>query len=212
MFLVIPTTAKESSIVFSKNQEATKKIALTFDDGPHPRYTERILNILDKYKVKATFFVIGVNIENYPEPLKKIVDSGHEIGNHSYDHNNEKNLSEYNVREEIEKCEKLIYESVGKKPTLFRPPQGQYGDKVEKIAREKGYSIILWSIDTKDWEHNSAKKIESIVSRQATNGDIILMHDYTSGKNTTCEALEMIIPNLLSKGYEFVTVSDLIGK
>ena len=207
---VFSASAQESDIVFSKNQEASKKIALTFDDGPHPRFTEKILNVLEKYDIKATFFVIGVNIENYPAPLKRIVQSGHEIGNHSYTHANQKALSEENIRCEIEKCENLIYESVGVKAKLFRPPQGQYGEGVEKIAREKGCSIILWSIDTKDWEHNPAKSIEELILSSIGCGDIILMHDYTSGKNSACEALEMIIPELLSKGYEFVTVSELL--
>ena len=209
--LEISTAAENSSIVFSKNEDATKKIALTFDDGPHPRYTERILNILEKYNIKATFFVIGVNIENYPEPLKKIYEGGHEIGNHSYDHNNEKNLNEENVRTEIEKCETLIYETVGVRATLFRPPQGDYGSQVEKIASQKNYSIILWSIDTRDWEHSPPQKILKTVSSKLNGGDIILMHDYVSGTNTTCEALELIIPTLLSQGYEFVTVSELIN-
>lgn len=210
MISVTPINSKESNIVFSKNKEATKKIALTFDDGPHPRYTEKILNILAKYNVKATFFVIGVNIENYPEPLKEASRRGHEIGNHSYSHNNEKDLTEESVREEIEKCEALIYKATGKHPKLFRPPQGKYGEQVKNIAQEKGYSIILWSIDTKDWEHTPAIGIGEIVSAKVSNGDIILMHDYTSGKNTTCDALEIIIPDLLSRGYEFVTVSELL--
>ena len=203
-------SAANSKIVFSKSNQQTKKIALTFDDGPHPRYTEKILSILKKYNIKATFFVIGVNIENYPDELEQIYAEGHEIGNHSYSHATEKNFNDESVREELKKCEDLIYNKIGIKPKLFRPPQGAYSANVERVAFNKGYSIVLWSIDTKDWAHNTPQSIMNIVSDNLRGGDVILMHDYTSGKNTTCEALEIMIPYLLEKGYEFVTVSELM--
>lgn len=202
--------AGNSSIVFSKSREPTKKIALTFDDGPHPKRTERILNILEKYNIKATFFVIGVNIQNYPEPLKKIYAAGHEIGNHSFSHNNEKALNGSNALEEMQKCEDLIYECVGIRPKLFRPPRGACNTYVIDAAKKLNYSIALWSIDTLDWRNTPSKQISENVIKNLRGGDIILMHDYTSGKNTTCDALEYIIPVLLSQGYEFVTVSELI--
>ncbi len=207
----LPLNAAESKIVFSKSREYTKKIALTFDDGPHPRYTEKILSILRKYDVKATFFVIGVNAENYPEPLKRVYEEGHELGNHSYSHTSEKTISEENAREEINKCENIIYDNLGITPKLFRPPQGLFSCEVEKVAAENNYSIILWSIDTKDWAHNPSKSIAKTIEENLKGGDIILMHDYISGENTTCDALEIIIPHLLEKGYEFVTVSELIA-
>ena len=199
-----------SSIVFSKSREPTKKIALTFDDGPHPRYTERILKILDKYGVKATFFVIGVNIQNYPEPLKLIRAAGHEIANHSYSHDNSNDLSAENAIGEMKSCEELIYSTVGIRPKLFRPPRGANNADVENAAREMGYSVVLWSVDTLDWKNTPPKDILDTVGRSVHGGDIILMHDYTSGKNTTCDALSLIIPRLLEEGYEFVTVSELI--
>ena len=96
--------AGNSSIVFSKSREPTKKIALTFDDGPHPRYTERILEILERYDIKATFFVIGVNIQNYPEPFAKIVAAGHEIGNHTYDHRSLYNMNDDEIKEQVRSC------------------------------------------------------------------------------------------------------------
>ena len=199
-----------ASSVFSKGPTTEKKIALTFDDGPHPRYTKKILNILEKYNIKATFFVIGVNIENYPEDLKRISEAGHEIGNHSYDHHSTLGLGEEQLTKEIELCEKLIYDSVGTKPTLFRPPQGKFNTRLTDITTKKGYSVILWSIDTRDWEHASPNNIAKEVTKNISGGDIILMHDYISGKNTTCDALELIIPMLQEKGYQFVTVSELL--
>ena len=199
-----------SSIVFSKSREPTKKIALTFDDGPHPRYTERILNILDKYHIKATFFVIGVNIQNYPAPLKKIYESGHEIGNHSFSHDNQNDLNSLNAVAEMKKCQDLIIKETGIAPRLFRPPRGACNSDVIDAAKTLGYSVVLWSIDTLDWKGTPSQIIASAVEKQAHGGDIILMHDYTSLKNTTCDALEIIIPRLLARGYKFVTVSELI--
>lgn len=199
-----------SSIVFSKCRKPTKKIALTFDDGPHPRYTERILDILAKYNVKATFFVIGVNILNYPEPLCSIHAAGHEIGNHSFSHNNRKDLDGSDALLEMQKCEDLIYRYTKEKPKLFRPPRGSCNDCVEQAADSLGYSVVLWSIDTLDWKNTPSGEISKTVLGAAKGGDIILMHDYTSGTNTTCDALEIIIPRLLSEGFEFVTVSELI--
>jgi polysaccharide deacetylase family sporulation protein PdaB len=201
-----------SSIVFSKSREPTKKIALTFDDGPHPRYTQKILNILEKYGIKATFFVIGVNIQNYPEPLKLIHAAGHEIGNHSFSHDNVHDLDANNAIIEMKKCEQAIYDCVVVKSTLFRPPRGAYNQDVEKAARELGYSVIMWSIDTLDWCHTPAYSISNNVCTNVCGGDIIIMHDYTSGKNTTCDALELMIPKLLAEGYEFVTISELIER
>lgn len=199
-----------SSIVFWKSREPTKKIALTFDDGPHPRYTERILNILDEYGIKATFFVIGVNIRNYPEPLALIKAAGHEIANHSFSHDNSNDLDASSAIGEMRRCEELILERVGVKPKLFRPPRGANNADVERAAMEMGYSVVLWSIDTLDWKNTPAQEIAKNVCENIRGGDIILMHDYTSGKNTTCDALSLIIPALLEKGYEFVTVSELI--
>lgn len=201
-----------SSIVFSKSREPTKKIALTFDDGPHPRYTERILNILDKYDVKATFFVIGVNIQNYPAPLKKIYDGGHEIGNHSFSHDNQNDLNSDNAMTEMKKCEDLIIKEVGVTPKVFRPPRGVCNSDVIDAAKTLGYSVALWNVDTLDWKGTPSAVIVNTVEKYVHGGDIILMHDYTSLKNTTCEALEIMIPRLLAEGYEFVTVSQLIGQ
>lgn len=203
--------AETTSIVFQKNKSETKKIALTFDDGPHPRYTPQILNILKKYNVKATFFVIGKNIENYPSTLKRIYEEGHEIGNHSYDHSNVSTMSKNDIKYEIDKCEQLIKEQLNFTPKLFRPPQGKLNASVEAVSSSLGYYIILWSIDTRDWEHNDPNNIMNTVQRNVKGGDIILMHDYISGKNTTCDALELMIPALQKQGYKFVTVSELIN-
>ena len=201
----------DSGKVYCRNVSKEKKIALTFDDGPHPRFTKEILDILDEYGVTATFFIIGVNAENYPESLKMIVDSGCEIGNHTYSHLRIDKMSEKELEGEIVKCEQVIYSMTGITPKLFRPPQGRVPDMLLSVTDRLGYNVILWSIDTLDWSHNSSDNICTAVRNNLTGGDIILMHDYVSGKNTTCDALRRLIPDLLSQGYTFVTVSELIA-
>ena len=196
--------------VYCKNSENEKRVALTFDDGPHPRYTAQILEILEEYDITATFFIIGVNAEIYPESLKMIVDSGCEIGNHTYSHVRIDKMSSEDLEREILMCEEVLYSATGKRPTLFRPPEGRVPKTLLPISSKLGYNIVLWSIDTLDWSHNPSDNISYAVLNNMHGGDIILMHDYVSGKNTTCDALRIFIPELLSQGYEFVTVSQLL--
>ena len=208
---VIGAGAENGGRVYCRNISKEKKVALTFDDGPHPRFTKEILEILDEYGVTATFFIIGINAENYPEALSLIVDSGCEIGNHTYSHVRVDKMSDGELCEEILHCENVLYSMTGKKPQLFRPPQGRVPDNLLSVSDSLGYDVILWSIDTLDWSHNPSANICAAVKENLAGGDIILMHDYVSGENTTCEALRRIIPDLLSQGYTFVTVSELIG-
>ena len=210
--LISPIRATpQSNLVFSKSSKQEKKVALTFDDGPHPRYTHEILEILAEYDVPATFFVIGINASRYPEALTELARSGCEIGNHTYSHNTLRYASREQIEREISECQNEIRSKTGITPTLFRPPEGRFNQYLEAIALEMDYRIILWSIDTKDWAHTPADVIVKDVLQQLGNGDIILMHDYTSGENSTCRALRALIPAILAKGYEFVTVSELIN-
>ena len=200
-----------SNLVFSKNSCKTKKVALTFDDGPHPRYTHEILAILKEYDVTATFFVVGVNASRYPEALEELAKSGCEIGNHTYSHNSIRYASQTQVEDEMLHCQREISTRTGITPTLFRPPEGRYNQSLEELAARMDYRIILWSIDTRDWAHTPSEVIVREVMNQLDHGDIILMHDYISGQNTTCAALRVLIPAILAKGYEFVTISELIS-
>ena len=202
----------ETKNVFRANRSAVGKVALTFDDGPHPRYTHEILEILGEYGVTATFFVIGVNVENYPVAFEEIVESGCEIGNHTYSHKNVTAMSAADIERELDMTEQAIMKHTPKKPALFRPPQGAYDARVEEIAQKREYDIILWSIDTLDWAHTPPDKISASVVSALDKGDIILMHDYTSHGNSAIAALRELIPRLLARGYEFVTVSELIGE
>lgn len=195
--------------VYNSNNKENKKIALTFDDGPHPRNTPKILDILERNEVKATFFVIGINAKNYPETLSMVVDKGHEIGNHTYSHQVLKSKNKEEIYKEIIDTEKEISkENVCTK--LIRPPCGLYDKNLIDIALENEYKIVLWNIDTNDWMHMSQANIVSEVISKIKGGDIILFHDYISGENNTPDALQVIIPKLKSMGYEFVTVTELL--
>ena len=206
----VPTGAYSN--VYKSNRSAGKRVALTFDDGPHPIFTGRILDILERYNAKATFFVVGQNVENYPRAFERLADSDCEIGNHTYTHKNIGNMSEDELLVELERTEKAI-ESISRRHTLLlRPPEGHFGDAVRRVSVVRGYDIILWSIDTLDWAHTPPDKISASVVSSLDKGDIILMHDYTSRGNSACEALGKLIPRMLELGYEFVSVSELIGE
>lgn len=204
-------TATEVNI-YRSIPEAKGMIALTFDDGPHPRYTRQILDILKSEGVRATFFVIGENIGYYGEDIvADIINNGHEIGNHTFNHEHTKDMTEDDFYRDVRACHDLIKEKYNYEMKIFRPPEGYVDKKVENIAREFDYSIIIWSIDTKDWEHVGSDIIVGNIDKNASDGDIILMHDYVSKPNTTIGALQKVIRNLKEQGYQFVTVSELIG-
>ncbi len=199
-----------SDNVFLKNTDAGKRVALTFDDGPHPRYTPQILEILDEYGIKATFFVIGQNIDNYPEAFEAILNSGCEIGNHTYSHKNMAKMSEEEIARELGRTEESVARFTDRKLEILRPPQGSIGVPLEKVSKSMGYDVILWSVDTLDWANTPSDTIVTNVMKNLCGGDIILMHDYTSNGGITCSALRRLIPAMLAKGYEFVTVSELL--
>ena len=212
LLLINTSVGAKTSNVYHKidSADSGKRIALTFDDGPHPRITREIISILREYKVRATFFVIGQNADNYPETMKLLAKSGYEIGNHTYSHKNLKKMSEAEIEAEFKKCSEALLR-FGVKPTVMRPPEGFFTDEVVKVSRAMQYDIILWSIDTRDWAHTPADDIVKSVLDNVKGGDIILMHDYLSGYGGTCEALRVIIPELQRRGFEFVTVSELIS-
>lgn len=188
-----------------------KRIALTFDDGPHYKYTDEILDILAKYGVRATFFVIGENAERYPEKVKRAVSEGHEVGNHTYSHPHLKDISVSELEKEIKKASDVICKITDAKPKLFRPPEGYCKDNVSLCAEKYGCCVILWSQDTKDWAHTPSEEISKKILDNVKCGDIILFHDFVTPDTPTPRALENVIPKLLERGFEFVTVSELIS-
>lgn len=177
-------------------------VALTFDDGPS-KYTDRILDTLAKYNGKATFFVVGNNVGAHADVLKRAYDMGMEIGNHTMTHPNLKSLSEDAVNRELTGAANKISDIIGVKPTLLRPPYGNYNSTVSSVS---GTPLILWSIDTLDWKTRNADKTVSCVLNEVKDGSIILMHDLY---DATAAAAERIIPELTKRGYRLVTVSEL---
>ena len=188
-----------------------KLIALTFDDGPHPHFTDAVLGVLAKYDVKATFFEIGRNIELYPDVTRRVVADGHELGNHTYHHPHLSRISDEALLGELASCGSAAEKTVGAAPVLFRPPEGARTPARCKLLGEQGYRQILWSVDTNDWRGHSAEEIGRTVLRSVKAGDIVLMHDYVSRRFQGAAALETIIPALQKEGYRFVTVSELLA-
>ena len=208
-FLMLSTFAEVK--VYRSVETDKKQIALTFDDGPHPILTPRILEILARYNVPATFFMVGENVLNYPEAARAVIDAGHEVGNHTFTHPHIASLNEKAIFEEIGKCEDALEELCEYRPHLLRTPQGALTPSLERCLLEDDYILVLWSLDTRDWDNKSTATIVRAVLDGVSAGDIILMHDYIGYNSKTPEALEKIIPALLSLGYEFVTVSELLG-
>ena len=201
----------EAGMVYSHKSNDKMMIALTFDDGPHPRYTPEILDILGEYGIAATFFTIGENAVYYPHIVTRCQNEGHEVANHTYSHKDLSKDSFENICNEVCSTENIIYENLDSRTKLLRPPGGLYGKNVIKAAAELDYTLVLWTVDTRDWDHTPPEKIAEDVLATISPGDIILMHDFIGRDSPTPDALRIMIPQLLAKGYKFVTVSELLG-
>lgn len=210
-FLILPTHA--ARIVYSFAGGTQKpRVALTFDDGPHPRYTPQILDILKEYGVCATFFSVGSNAENYPHLIKRIREEGHELGNHTHNHFHVSKLSREQLCADIESCQQVLERLGNTEIRFFRPPEGVCSEDVKSYCEQNGMTIVLWSIDTRDWAHTPVWEICENVKSNARDGAIILMHDFIGKNSPTPAALRRILPMLQELGYEFVTVSQLLGE
>jgi peptidoglycan-N-acetylglucosamine deacetylase len=184
-------------------------IAMTFDDGPSPETTPRLLDILKQRNIKATFFMIGQNAERNPEIVKRILADGHEIGNHSWTHPQLAKLPDDRVTEEITKTQNAITNASGYTPKLLRPPYGSItGRQKEWIENQFGLSVILWSVDPFDWKRPGASVIQQRILAGARPGAIILSHDI---HKQTVDAMPATLDALAAKGFKFVTVSQLIA-
>jgi len=194
-----------NNIVAAKNEEDEyKKVALTFDDGPHPIYTEQILDGLKERGVKATFFITGDHAETYPEIVKRIHDEGHLIGNHTYSHIQltKNNLDKF--MEELVLTSTIINEITGTETLFVRPPYGLWDIRLES---ELNMLPVMWTIDPRDWNRTNVYGIVTDVVNAVKENDIILMHDeYESTKNASL----IIVDELLKDGYEFVTVDEIL--
>ncbi|HHW68934.1 MAG TPA: polysaccharide deacetylase family protein [Tenericutes bacterium] len=179
-----------------------KKIALTFDDGPG-KYTNKLLDILKKNDIKATFFVLGSKAKNNPDILLRMKEEGHQIANHSYDHINFFETSNENIIKNINKTEKTIESIVGEIPNYLRPPYGNIYDEQKKIL---DYYLIYWTNDTLDWKFLDKDKVADAIINDSYDGSIVLLHDI---HKTSVEAVEIAIPKMLKQGFEFYTVEEL---
>ncbi|MEA3369202.1 MAG: polysaccharide deacetylase family protein [Candidatus Ratteibacteria bacterium] len=193
--------------VFWSGPEKSRKVALTFDDGPNPKTTLLLLETLEGKEVVATFFLIGQNAEVYPELVKEIKKRGHEIGNHSYSHPNMGRSEPLKVIQEVKKTQRILEEITGDVPTLFRPPYGTMMLEDLVIIPRFGLKMILWTVDSKDWSGINEKQIEEIILGTAYSGSIIVCHEQC---RSTIGSLPRVIDALRERGYEFVTVSEII--
>ena len=178
-------------------------IALTFDDGPHRVNTNRLLDILSENNAKATFFVLGSRAIYEPDILMRMVNEGHQIGNHTYSHKSLSTLTINEIDQEVSKTNDFVKSVTGKDVELIRPP---YGAVNQTVISNTDEPLILWSIDTLDWKSKNKDKIREEVLTKVKDGDIILMHDIYK---STIDACETIIPELIEQGYQLVTVDEL---
>jgi polysaccharide deacetylase family sporulation protein PdaB len=186
-----------------------KKIAISFDAAWGADKTPDILNILNQYNVKTTFFLVKFWAERYPEMVKEINERGHEIGNHSASHPDMTQLSEEQILQELSSTHETIAAISGQNPKLFRPPFGAYNNRLIESAEKAGYMTIQWSVDSLDWRDLGAEVIANRVLKSIRPGDIVLFHN--NGKHTV-KAVDIILKNLRSQGYEIVPISQLLLK
>ncbi len=182
-------------------------IALTFDDGPQPE-TLKVLEVLEKYGARATFFILGKNIKGNEEILKRTAESGHQLGAHSWSHPNLNEISESAVRSQMTRTMDKIFEITGQQVLMMRPPYGASNRLSRRPLAELGLPLILWSVDSLDWKTRSASKTIRTILDKASNGAIILCHDVWA---ETGQAMETVVPELIEKGYQLVTVAEMMS-
>lgn len=210
-FLVTDYPGTEVIKKTSENQvhvryiDATKPmVALTFDDGPGGKSTDKVLEILDQYQSKATFFLLGKNVETGQDKVKKMVASGHQLGNHSWNHPDLTRLSAEEIRKQIDQTNEVIKTYAGEAPTIVRVPYGAINNLVKQEVK---YPLINWNIDTLDWKTRNAQKTYDHVMSHVHDGSIVLMHDIHA---PTADAVALLVPALIEKGYQLVTIEEMM--
>jgi peptidoglycan/xylan/chitin deacetylase (PgdA/CDA1 family) len=188
---------------------APLQVALTFDDGPSPTFTPRILDILKRFNVRATFFVVGTLVERYPGLVRRMIREGHTIGNHTYAHpigGSFARRPRKEIREEMDRAQRLL-QDLGIRPVGFRPPGGSWSDFVREEAELRGMRTVLWAVDSRDWTRPPANAVVNRVLRDARPGAIILLHDGGGDRSNTVDALGRIIKGLRNRGLEPVAIT-----
>jgi len=194
-----------------------KVVALTFDDGPSPLWTPKVLDELRKANIKATFFMLGEHVAKYPEITRRVVQEGHEIGNHTYDHHVLPYYKLEELEKEIKDTERIIQKTTGKTTRYFRPPKAWLTAQEKKKIEDLGYKVILWSLNSKDWVTFDDKYIVKYLAKHVHPGDIILFHD--SGgvfsaeggdRHETVRTISQLVDKLHQMGYKLATISELL--
>ncbi|MBX5437508.1 MAG: polysaccharide deacetylase family protein [Alicyclobacillaceae bacterium] len=181
-------------------------VYFTFDDGPSQRYTPQVLDILARYRVHATFFVLGSRCQEFPAIARRIRREGHQIGSHGFDHRSLLAQTEAGVRTEVLKTDEVVFRVCGVRPLYFRPPGGLVKPQDREAIHQLGHPIVLWTIDSEDWKAHRASEIVQNVERAARPGAIVLFHDGVSASRYTVQALPELIRFFRSRGYQFETL------
>ena len=206
------------NVAVVRNSTPIKPIALTFDDGPYGTSTEEIVAILEQKKVPATFFLVGKNIEQYPQQVGEEVRGGFVVGNHSYSHSKFLvTMASNTLSEDVQKAQILIEHNAGRAPHLFRAPYGSISSGMVNEIKHEGYVFVAWNVDPRDWDNsNSSTTILNSILKNTKENSIILLHDghentYTYSRENTIAALPAIIDDLRKEGYTFVTVDKILS-
>jgi peptidoglycan/xylan/chitin deacetylase (PgdA/CDA1 family) len=203
-----PGIVPEKTTYNSCNVEGMS-IAITFDDGPNAELTPKLLDMLKERGIKATFFVVGRNVEEYPGIVARMATEGHEVANHSWSHPALTKLGVESFRKQIENTNEAIAKATGKRPVLMRPPYGATSVSLNKRLNDQfGLKVILWSVDPLDWKYRNSNRVYNAIIQNTRPGSIILAHDIHA---TTVAAMPATLDALLAKGYKFATVSELIA-
>lgn len=210
IFLIIFSNGFANGKIYSRGDSKSKKIALTFDDGPNDTSLSKVLDLLKEEDIKASFFFIGKNILERKIEVERTYNEGHLVLNHSYTHSNFDTASQETVTSEIKKTNDIINEILGVVPTLYRPPYGVITENEKVAVKNLGMNIVLWNVDGEDW--NTKRSLDYVVSTQekeTKNGSIVLMHTQPD-KDMSYEALKKLIPYSRNQGYEFVRLDELL--
>lgn len=210
--LKIAPSARTTLNIISEVPTSDRYVAITFDDGPDPVYTPVILDLLRQNHIKATFFLIGLHSEWYPDLVKRIKSEGHEIGNHSYLHKSYLNKCDQYVIDDIQKTNNLLTSLTGIRPTLLRPPFGEYNEQTLQIANQEHLLVVKWSINSMDWERPAAYVMDKQVLGHLKPGQIILYHDGGGRRKETVRAVANFIKTAKSNGYQFLTISEMMER
>lgn len=205
----VPSLDKKAKALYNKARTKQPVVALTFDDGPHGVLTPKLLDILRKEGVQATFFVLGSNVQVYPDIARRIVDEGHEIASHSWSHPSLPTISASRFEHEIRDTTEIIEKTTGQRVTMMRPPYGALNARVQKaLLEDYKLDVIIWSVDPRDWKRPGSNVITQRLVNGAHPGAILLAHDIHPG---TIAAIPDTIAQLKAKGYSFATVSELLA-